>query len=56
MKYKCLFIFLEKGNFKKNPLILAQVRIPFSTLDDSNLFTDKYNNAIKYINNEIDDF
>ena len=56
LKHIVLFIFLEKGNDEKNPLILAQAKIPFSTLDDSNLFTDKYNNAIKYIKNEIDDF
>ena len=56
LKHICHFIFLEKGDDEKNPLVLGQAKIPFSTLDDINIFSDIYNNTIKYIQNEIDDF
>ena len=56
LKHICHFIFLEKGDDTKNPLVLGQAKIPFSTLDDINIFSEKYNNTIKYIKNEIDDF
>ena len=40
---------MEKGNYEKKHLILAQARIPFSTSDDSN--TDKYILIIEEDNN-----
>ena len=38
--YMFIYIFWKREIMKKNHLILAQARIPFSTSDDSN--TDKY--------------
>lgn len=56
LKHICHFIFLIKEDDEKNPLVLGQAKVPFSTLDDINLFSEKYNNSIKYIKNEINEF
>lgn len=37
-------------------LSLAQSKIVFSTQDEIDNFSEKFNNTIKYIKNEIDDF
>ena len=56
LKYICYFSFLIEQNDEKNKYTLGQAKIPFSSLDESNKFSEKYENTIKYIKNEIDDF
>ena len=55
LKHICHFIFLSKED-EKSDLSLAQAKIPFTTLEEINKFSEKYNNTIKYLNNEIDEF
>ena len=55
MKHVSYFIFLSKED-DKSDISLAQAKIPFTTLEEINKFSEKYNNTIKYLNNEIDDF
>ena len=55
LKHICHFTFLIQKEENKE-LTLAQVKIPFTTQDEINIFTDKYKNTVKYIKNEIDDF
>jgi hypothetical protein len=45
-----------KNGDEKSDLTLGQARIIFNTLDEINNFSKKYNDTIKYINNEIDEF
>ena len=56
LKHICLIIFLMKNGDEKSDLTLGQARIIFNTLDEINNFSKKYNDTIKYINNEIDEF
>ena len=56
LKHICHFIFLVKENDEKNDLSLGQAKIPFTTLEEINKFAEKYNNTIKYIKNEIDEY
>lgn len=56
LKHICLFIFVVKQDDEKNNLSYAQAKIPFNTLEEVNKFSEKYNNTIKYIKNEIDEF
>ena len=56
LKHICHFIFLVKEENDKNPLSLGQAKIPFTTLEEINKFSEKYNNTIKYLKNDIDNF
>jgi len=56
LKHICHFIFLIKEEDEKNPLSLGQAKIPFTTIEEINKFSEAYNNTIKYIKNDIDDF
>lgn len=55
LKHICHIIFLTKEENDKD-LHLGQAKITFTTQDEIDTFSDKYNNTIKYIKNEIDDF
>ena len=54
LKKFCHIFFLVKG--EDNALTLAQAKIPFNSDEEIKEFEEKYNNAIKYIKNEISDF
>lgn len=56
LKQICHFIFLVKEGDDKNALALGQAKIPFSTIEEINKFSEKYNNTIKYIKNDIDEY
>ena len=56
LKHVCHFIFLVKDDDQNNPLSLAQAKVIFTSLDEITKFTEKYQNTIKYIKHEIDDF
>lgn len=56
LKHICHIIFLMKENDEKNDLVLARAKILFSSPDEINKFVDKYNDSIKYIKNEINNF
>ena len=56
LKHVCHFIFLVKDDDQKNPLSLGQAKDIFTSLDEITKFTEKYQNTIKYIKHEIDDF
>ena len=53
-KFIVHFVFLM--NDKDNKLNLAHCKIPFNSEEDSKYFMDIYNEAIKYIKNEIKHF
>ena len=55
LKHVCHIIFLMKEE-NSEELSLAQSKIVFSTQDEIDNFSEKFNNTIKYIKNEIDDF
>ena len=55
LKHICHIVFLTKEE-NNEELSLAQAKIVFSTQDEIDNFSDKFNNTIKYIKNEIDDF
>ena len=55
LKHVCHIIFLMKED-NSEELSLAQSKIVFSTQDEIDNFSEKFNNTIKYIKNEIDDF
>lgn len=55
LKHICHFIFLFKED-EKTDLSLGQAKIPFTTLEEINKFSEIYNKTIKYLHNEIDDF
>ena len=46
----------KKEKEKEEKLILGQAKIRFMTQDEIDKFSEKYNNAIKYIKYEIDEF
>lgn len=54
LKKVCHIFFLMKG--EGDAPSLAQAKIPFTSDDDVKEFGDKYNNAIKYLKNEVEDF
>lgn len=54
LKKVCHIFFLIKG--EENVMALAQAKIPFNSDEEVKEFEDKYNNAIKYIKKEIEDF
>ena len=56
LKHICHFIFLVKEGDEKNPFSLGQAKIPFTTIEEINKFSEKYNNTIKYIKNDIDEY
>jgi hypothetical protein len=58
LKHICHIIFLMKENEEKEKdnLGLAQAKILFITQNEINKFQSKYNDSIKYIKNEIDNF
>ena len=59
LKYICYFSFLVKQDDEKdekNNLTLGQAKIPFTSLDESNKFSEKYQNTVKYLKYEIEDF
>ena len=56
LKHICHIIFLMKENDEKDNLVLAQAKIPFISQEEINKFEKKYNDSIKYIKNEIDNF
>lgn len=66
LKQICHIFFLMENEAKDNKddkeknteekLVLGQAKIRFMTKDEIKKFTEKYNNAIKYIKNEINDF
>jgi len=55
LKHICHVIFLTKEE-NSEELSLAQAKIVFTTQEEIDTFYEKYNNTIKYIKNEIDDF
>ena len=55
LKHVCHIIFLMKED-NSEELSLAQSKIVFSAQDEIDNFSEKFNNTIKYIKNEIDDF
>jgi len=55
LKHLCLIIFLMKAEGSEE-LTLAQAKIPFSTQDEINTFSEKYKDTIKYLKFEIEDF
>jgi hypothetical protein len=55
LKHICHIVFLMKED-NNEELSLAQSKIVFSTQDEIDNFSEKFNNTIKYIKNEIDDF
>ena len=56
LKHICNFIFLVKESEESNKLSLGQAKAPFTTIEEINKFSDAYNNSIKYIRHEIDEF
>ena len=56
LKHICHLIFLVKEEDEKNPYSLGQAKIPFTTIEEINKFSEAYNNTIKYIKNDKDDF
>ena len=56
LKHICHIIFLMKENNEKDNLVLAQAKILFISQEEINKFENKYNDSIKYIKNEIDNF
>ena len=55
LKHVCHIIFLMKEE-NSEELSLAQSKIVFSTQDEIDNFSEKFNKTIRYIKNEIDDF
>lgn len=55
LKHICLVVFLIKENQKGN-FDMAQAKILFESQEEIKKFENKYNDSIKYIKNEIDDF
>ena len=45
-----------KENSEKEDLVLGQAKILFINQEEINKFQNKYNDSIKYIKNEIDNF
>lgn len=66
LKHICHIFFLMENETKDNKdnkdkddkekLVLGQAKIRFMTKDEIDKFCEKYNNAIKYIKNDIDNF
>ena len=56
LKHICHIIFLMKENSEKEDLVLGQAKILFINQEEINKFQNKYNDSIKYIKNEIDNF
>ena len=47
---------MVKEEDDKNALSLEREKIPNATLEEINKFSEEFNNTIKYIKNNIDDF
>ena len=56
LKHICHIFFLMKESDEKDNLVLAQAKILFISQEEINKFEKKYNDSIKYIKNEINEF
>jgi hypothetical protein len=53
-KHVAHIIVIKKENTKENSICISNIKIPFMKNEELELFENKYKNAIKFINNEIE--